>query len=66
MLRYDEESRVTALQISNNGEYIAIGGIDGLIEIYEPLEYTLHTGLSYQADGVMLFHDDSIELMRFS
>lgn len=37
MMRYDEETRVTCLKISNQGEYIAIGGVDGLIEIYEPL-----------------------------
>lgn len=34
MLRYNEETRITALEISHQGQYIALGGIDGLIEIY--------------------------------
>lgn len=66
LLKYNEESRITAIKISNKGEYIALGGIDGLIEIYDPLYYTLHNGLAFQAEDVMLYHDDPLTHLHFN
>lgn len=31
ILKYNQETRITAVKISNKGEFIALGGIDGLI-----------------------------------
>lgn len=40
-----------------------LGGIDGLIEIYNPIDYNLHTGLAYQADDIMMYHDHAISAL---
>ena len=45
---------------------LALGGFDGLIEIYNTLDYSYHTSLKFQAEGTALFHDHPINLMEFN
>lgn len=45
---------------------LALGGFDGLIEIYNTLDYSYHTSLKFQAEGTALFHDNPINLMEFN
>lgn len=40
--------------------------MDGLIELYSTIDYSLHNGLQFQADGVMLYHDHPVSLLSFS
>lgn len=45
---------------------MALGGRDGLIEIYNMFDYSYHTGLKFQSEGVSLFHDNAVLMMQFS
>lgn len=54
------------MQFSKTGGRLALGSIDGLVEIYETLQYTLDTTLKYQAEGVMIYHDESVQHAVFN
>lgn len=45
---------------------MALGGFDGLIEIYNTIDYSYHTGLKFQEEGTALFHDHPVSLMEFN
>lgn len=64
-INYNEESKITALKLSCSEEYLAIGGIDGLIELYNTRDFSLYDN-DYQREGEMFFHDFPIHEMQFN
>jgi WD40 repeat protein len=53
------------LKLSWSEEYLAIGGVDGLIELYNTRDYSLYDN-EYQREGQMFFHDYPIHCMEFN
>jgi len=43
-----------------------LAGNDGLIELYNTIDYSYHTGVKFQAEGIALFHDHPVTLMEFN
>lgn len=41
-INYTEQSKITALSLSWSEQYLAIGGVDGLIELYNTRDYSLY------------------------
>lgn len=66
VVRYPEDAKINCLALSWGEELLALGGFDGLIEIYNTIDYTYHTGLKFQAEGTALFHDHPITIMEFN
>ena len=54
------------MALSWGEEYLALGGSDGLIELYSTIDYSYHTGLKFQAEGTALFHDHPVTLIHFN
>lgn len=54
------------MALSWGEEFLALGGCDGLVEIYSTIDYSYHTGLKFQAEGTALFHDHPLTLLEFS
>ena len=51
---------------SGKGTYLAIGCLDGLIEIYDPNNYQVNTNLAYQNEGNFMFHTEAVTSMAFN
>jgi hypothetical protein len=66
VVRYPEDAKINCVSLSWGEELLALGGLDGLIEIYNTIDYTYHTGLKFQAEGTALFHDHPVTLMQFN
>lgn len=66
VVRFPEDAKVNCMALSWGEELLALGGLDGLIEIYNTIDYSYHTGLKFQAEGTALFHDHPVTLMQFS
>lgn len=62
-MKYQEEAKINSMTLSWGEEYLALGGFDGLIEIYNTIDYTYHTGLKFQAEGIALYHDNPVTLL---
>lgn len=54
------------MTLSWGEEYLALGGLDGLIEIYNTIDYSYHSGIKFQAEGTSLFHENPVTIMQFS
>ena len=50
-MKYPEDSKITALCFSGKGTHLAVGGGDGLIELYDPNNYEVNNNLAYQNEG---------------
>ena len=64
IVKYPQESRVSAMQFSNGGEHLALGFEDGLIELYDPNQYKIDTKLEYQGSN-FLFHGSAVTALAF-
>jgi WD40 repeat protein len=49
VVRFPEDAKVNCMALSWGEELLALGGLDGLIEIYNTIDYSYHTGLKFQS-----------------
>ena len=66
VVKYTEDASINAIALSWSEELLALAGNDGLIEIYNTMDYTYHTGVKFQAEGIVLFHDNPVTIMEFN
>lgn len=66
VVKYQEEAKINCMTLSWGEELLALGGFDGLIEIYNTIDYSYHSGLTFQAEGTALFHEHPVTLMEFN
>jgi WD40 repeat protein len=49
LVNYPEKSKVLCMCFRSKGTHLAVGGSDGLIEIYDPNNYQVNINYSYQS-----------------
>jgi len=45
---------------------LACGSIDGVIEIFDPIQFSIKQDLQYQKDGLYLKHKDPVTSLVFN
>jgi WD40 repeat-containing protein SMU1 len=65
IVKYPEESKISAMAMSHGGEYLALGFDDGLIEIYNPNQYKIDSKLEYQSNNNFIFHTSTVTCLAF-
>jgi WD40 repeat protein len=53
------------IKVSWSEEYLAVAGVDGLIELYNMSDFSLYDN-DYQRQGSMFFHDHPIQQLEFN
>lgn len=62
----EDKSFVTCADFSLDGNYLATGSNDGLIELWDVDTFKQSQTLQYQVDGNLMFHNESISVLSFS
>lgn len=63
---FSGDFKVQSVAVSNSSLYLALGGQDGLIEVWDYSAMSLAEDLPYQAADLYMLHVKSVLALRFS
>lgn len=63
---FEGDFKIQTMILSHDSKYMVLGGLDGLIEVWDYLSLTLDKHLPYQASGLFMLHRKSILALTFS
>ncbi|KAL4434959.1 hypothetical protein ABPG74_017715 [Tetrahymena malaccensis] len=66
LVQFGGESRILCAEFSKNGNYLALGSADGIIEVWDSVLMKLRSDLTYQKDEQFMFHEEAIHALTFS
>lgn len=65
-VRLGQQARVSSARFSSTGQMLAVGSVDGLIEVYDPVLCRVRTDLAYQAEEAFMVHKGAVLALDFS